>query len=398
MFCYTRYPLPMRTQPPARQPNPYRPGFNQAPLVFAGRTEVLDAANEALEVAAFDGRTPRPLILVGPRGVGKTVTLGEISHAAAEQHSWPTVRVEAKRADLIGELTARLRAARELFEGNTPDTPKRARVTGAKVQASVLGIGGGVEVSRTADTSQDTLNDVLRSVMTAAMARNAGLLVTLDELQNASPAELHELGGVLQETVPENWPLVIAIAALPSLREKRGSQLPTYLERAEWHPLDSLPGPDAREALTGPAEQSGRPMDQEAADLLIAQTGGYPYAIQVAGHFAWRASHGDGRIAAEHAAAAGPRIAADLEQLFLSRWEDASNRERDYLAALAVAESTIAEPNGGQVADVMHEKTRSVSYLRDRLIKKGTIYRSGSGGLHFITPGMGAWVRLHTAD
>lgn len=234
--------------------------------------------------------------------------------------------------------------------------------------------------------------------MTAAMSRDAGLLVTLDELQNATATELHELGGVLQETVPENWPLVIAVAALPSLREKRGKQLPTYLERAEWHPLESLAGPDAREALTAPAGQSGRPMDPDAADHLIAQTGGYPYAIQVAGHFAWRASHGSDRITGEHAHAALPRIAADLEQLFLSRWEDASDRERDYLTALAAAESTVDEPNGGQVADAMGAEIRSVSYLRDRLIKKGTIYRSGSGGLHFITPGMGAWVRRHTAD
>lgn len=391
----------MATAPSPRQPNPYRPGFNQAPLVFAGRTDVLDAANEALEVAAFDGRTARPLILVGPRGVGKTVTLGEISHAAAEQLSWPTVHVEAKRSDLIGDLTSKLRAARELFEGITPTdsgTSRRVQLIGAKVQASILGIGGGVEVSREEDSSPESLGRVLRSTMTAAMSRDAGLLVTLDELQNATAAELHELGGVLQETVPENWPLVIAVAALPSLREKRGKQLPTYLERAEWHPLESLAGPDAREALTAPAGQSGRPMDPDAADHLIAQTGGYPYAIQVAGHFAWRASHGSDRITGEHAHAALPRIAADLEQLFLSRWEDASDRERDYLTALAAAESTVDEPNGGQVADAMGAEIRSVSYLRDRLIKKGTIYRSGSGGLHFITPGMGAWVRRHTAD
>ena len=58
----------------------------------------------------------------------------------------------------------------------------------------------------------------------------------------------------------------------------------------------------------------------------------------------------------------------------------------------------VDEPNGGHVAAALGEATQAVSYLRDRLIKKGTIYRSAAGGLHFITPGMARWVRDRTAD
>ncbi|GAA2105862.1 ATP-binding protein [Brevibacterium salitolerans] len=378
-----------------RQPNPYRPGFNQAPMVFAGRQEILDAAGEAMEVAAFDGRTPRPLILVGPRGVGKTVTLGEISHAAAAQHSWPTVHVEATAGGLTETLTVRLRAVRSLLEGRTPTDRQRggARITGAKVQASILGVGGGIEVERDTTESRRSLDAELRDTMTVAMEREAGLLLTLDELQNASSAELHALGGVLQENVPEGWPLVVAVGALPSLRGKRSGRLPTYLERAEWHTLETLPGSDARAALSGPAERSHRPMTAEAVEALLALSGGYPYAIQVAGHFAWRASHGRTAITEQHAREAEPRIVADLDQLFLSRWEDASPREREYLTALAAAELSHPAPNGGHVAAVLDERVTAVSYLRDRLMKKGTIYRDGAGGLRFITPGMGDWVR-----
>ena len=367
-------------------------------MVFAGRTEVLDAAGEALEVAAFDGRTPRPLILVGPRGVGKTVTLGQISAAAAQQHSWPTVHVEATPGQLIDVLVSRLKDAEDVFHGTAPSPASRTTITGTKVEATILGVGGGVEIKRDAADPQPTLRDQLRATMEAALERGAGLLITLDELQNASTADLHELGGVLQESVPEHWPLVIAIAALPSLREKRGKRLPTYLERAEWHPLESLPGSDAHEALTGPAAQSGRPMTPEAADLLLSQSGGYPYAIQVAGHFAWRSSTGSDAIEVEHARTAVPRIEADLDQLFLSRWDGASAREQEYLSALATVQQHVDEPNGGHVAAALGEATQAVSYLRDRLIKKGTIYRSAAGGLHFITPGMARWVRDRTAD
>lgn len=380
-----------------RQANPYRPGFNQTPVVFAGREDVLDGAAEALEVAALDGRTPRPLILLGPRGLGKTVTLGEISSLAAERHSWPSVHVEARTGgDLMGDLARRLREAALLLTGQMPPASKRrSRVSGGKVEARAFGVGGAVEM-RTEPLPDGPVEqvaaDALRQAMEAAVAARAGLVVTLDELHCSSPSELHHLGALLQESVPHDWPLVVAMGALPSLRSNRGSRrVPTYLERSEWHELEGLPVPDAREALTGPAKAAGRPMTAEAASFLLERAGGYPYAIQVAGHFGWRASHGATRIGMSHAREAAPRIDKDLAQLFAGRWDDASGMEREYLRALASFEGEA--PHGGQVAARLGRSASAVSYLRARLMKKGTIYRDAAGGMHFITPGMGAWVR-----
>ncbi|MFT4288955.1 ATP-binding protein [Nocardioides sp.] len=384
-----------------REVNPYRPGFNQAPAVLAGRVDVLDGANEALEIAAFDGRTPRPLVLVGPRGLGKTVTLQEIASHAAARLSWPTVHVEATTgASLLDELTARLLQAERLLTGQTPRTMqrRRARVSGGKLEAKAFGVGGSVELEAVTAGDVD-LAQALRQAVEAALARQAGLVITLDELQSATPGDLNVLGAVLQECVPEGWPLVVAIAALPALRNNRGPRrLPTYLERAEWHELEALADEEARQALVEPARQAGRPMTAKAAERLLDVAGGYPYAIQVAGHFAWRASHGADQISVAHARAAVPRIEKDLTQLFKGRWDDASPREREYLRALAVVARERAQgPTGGEVAAELGEIVTAVSYLRDRLLKKGTIYRDAAGRLHFITPGMGAWI-LTTLD
>lgn len=379
-----------------RVENPYRPGFNQPPVVFAGRADVLDGAAEALAVAAYDGRTPRPLILLGPRGVGKTVTLGEISELAAEQHGWPTVHVEAKlHGPFLPDLVAGVRDAGPLLSGTDVDRRKgRVRVTGAKVEAHAFGVGGEVQFDTQGQTGTETLDAVLSATMRIAVERGAGLVITVDEVQNADPGDLSMLFGVIQEHVPDGWPLVLALAALPTLRENRGRRrLPTYLERAEWHDLDTLPPDEARQALVGPALQAGRPMTPAAADLLLGHAGGYPYAIQVAGHFAWRASHGSRAIGVDHARAAVPKIEADLAQLFRSRWDDASPREQAYLRAMAAIDGRGELPRGGPVAAELGAPVTSVSYLRARLLRKGTIYREAGGGLHFITPGMGAWVR-----
>ena len=69
---------------PARPtPSPYTPGYNQVPSVLAGRDDVLAAADEAIERAALDRQVPPALVLVGPRGMGKSVLLTYIASRAS---------------------------------------------------------------------------------------------------------------------------------------------------------------------------------------------------------------------------------------------------------------------------------------------------------------------------
>lgn len=379
-----------------RQPNPYHPGFNQPPTVMAGRDALLADVEEALEVAALDHRTPRPLVLVGSRGVGKTVTLESIAVLAGRKLAWPTVHVEAAPQGFLRTLATRLLETAQLLAGEAPraqKSPRRVRVAGGKITAGGFGVGGEVHLESVADqmTPAELLDAALTHTLQLALERNAGLVITLDEAHTADREELGTFATALQERVPDNLPMVVVLAGLPSLRTNRGkNKLPTYLERAEWHELGPLEDADAEHALTGPADQAGRPMDPAAAEVLLGLCGGYPYAIQVAGHYAWRASANAERITSDHATTAAPRIQSDLEQLFLGRWEDASGREQEYLRALARVPDV---PTGGSVAAELGTSTAQVSYLRDRLIKKGTIYVDGAGVLHFITPGMGEWIR-----
>jgi len=388
----------------ARQPNPFHPGFNQPPTVLAGRDRLLGDVDEAFEIAGYDHRTPRPIVLIGPRGMGKTVTLGEAANAAGRKLSWPTVHVEAKPGGLLRDLVNRIGEVAQLLEGEapTPTRRRRPRLSGGKISAQAFGVGVGGEIqlepSDTTAPPAEQLEAVLRHAAEVAIERDAGLLLTLDELHAADPRELGILAALLQEHVPDDWPLVVLAAALPALRNNRGRRkLPTYLERAEWHDLGPLGHADAIRALTGPAEQAGRPLAADATSELLDLCGGYPYAIQVAGHFAWRASVGADEITGEHARAARPRIIEDLEQLFRGRWEDASDKERHYLQAVAAVAGAEA-PTGGAVAAHLGATAKELSYLRERLIKKGTIYATSDGVLHFITPGMGEWLRSRARD
>lgn len=376
----------------ARSPNPYRPGFNQPPEVLAGRDDVLAAAREALDVAALDGRTPRPLVLVGSRGVGKTVLLGEIAVVAASEHGWLTVHTEVRPGTpFTAQLLERLEAARELLAEAPP--PARFRVDGATARASLLGMGGEVELSR-APVSRPApdldLDRCLAAACAAAAGRGSGLMVTIDELQLARRAEVGDLAATLQQHVPDHWPLVVAVAGLPAIRSADRSV--TYLERGEWHELGLLDHADTLLALTGPAAGAGRPLTPEAAESLADASGGYPYAVQVLGHHAWRCSAGADRIDAGHAAEAIPRAYADMAGgLFASRWEGASPKEQAYLTAVAALITGGGTATGGDVARTLGATPKELSYLRDRLLKKGTLVAVGRT-LRFPVPGMGDWI------
>lgn len=376
-----------------RVSNPYRPGFNQAPLALAGRELVMAGIDEALDVAALDGRTPRPLVLTGGRGVGKTVLLGEAAAHAAERYSWLTVPVEVRRErPFIPQLVERLVAARDLYL--QAPKGKGVTVTAAKVRASVLGIGGELEIQRGSAAPVAPvlpLEAAMAATCEAAMVHEAGVLITVDELQLASPIELGDFAATLQQHVPDDWPLVVVVAGLPSIRStNRGV---TYFERAEWHFLGMLNLQASEGALQEPALLAGRPMSDAASRLLAEASGGYPYAIQLLGHHAWRASTGAATIEEQHAT---PAIAAAQDELasglYAARWGDASPREQEYLTALAALLAERAQVTGAQVAAQLGKTTKALSPVRDRLIQKGAIYAEGEA-VRFSVPGMATWVQ-----
>ena len=82
--------------------NPFAPGAGTQPPELAGRGEILHDAEVALE--RIKARAPaRSEILVGLRGVGKTVLLNRIREMAAEK-GFEAVLVEARERTSLPEL------------------------------------------------------------------------------------------------------------------------------------------------------------------------------------------------------------------------------------------------------------------------------------------------------
>ena len=134
-------------------------------------------------------------------------------------------------------------------------------------------------------------------------------------------------------------------------------------------------------------------MDGQAAALLAQASGGYPYAIQLYGHHAWRESSGQKVItvdAAQRAVAAGQD---ELRHgLYARRWTVASEGQRQYMIAVAELLANGVSPTGGAVAASLGRRTPQLSRVRQELITRGFL-TSERGVLMFTIPGMAAYVR-----
>ncbi|MGA9285401.1 MAG: AAA family ATPase [Solirubrobacteraceae bacterium] len=375
----------------ARMENPYRPGFNEPPKELAGREAVLEDLREGIEVAALDGRTPRPTLLVGARGVGKTVLLAEAGSIAGSRFGWPRVHVEMRpETPFIPDLIDASRRASALLE--QPPGKRALRAESVTVRAGVPGVGGEVRFVRP-DSDEDptpALRPILAELVELATGLNSGVVLTLDEVHLAERRELAALAALLQEGTGERWPLVVVLAGLPLMRALEHSV--TYLERGAWHELGMLDREDTVRALRRPAEAAGRPMDEDAALILAEASGGYPFAVQLYGHYAWRASNEMKRIDVEAANAALPRAHKELERgLYAARWTAASPSQKRYLAALSSVVSSGKTTTARRVADELGRTPKQLSSVRDDLIKQGTLTVEGDE-LRFTIPGMSAFV------
>jgi DNA-binding MarR family transcriptional regulator len=277
----------------------------------------------------------------------------------------------------------------------------RMRPTEAVLRAQLPGVvGAEVHLARQPQREGDpklAIAGMLRGLAERLMARNTGAVLTVDEAQLADRDEMTRFAAALQEGTGKDWPLVVVLAGLRSIRDHR--RMPSYFERAEWHELGSLDQAATLKALADPAAAAGRPFQPAAAAELAAETGGYPYAIQLYGHHAWRASAGQKRITLDAARQAAKTGGAQLERgLYAQRWAQASPREQQYLIALASQHAEGQAMTGGAVARRLGVTPAQLSQHRARLIEKGTIVAEGDT-LSFAVPGMAAYVlRATDAD
>jgi hypothetical protein len=388
--------------------NPYAPGAGQRPPELAGRDEQLAAFDVVLERVAR-GRPERSLVLTGLRGVGKTVLLNALRSAAVRK-GWGTGKLEARpdqslRRPLSGALH---QAVRELGHPN-PDEVDHVlgvirsfaeREAGADARLKDRWSPGiAVPAVRGRADSGDIeidLVELLSDVGGLAADKGLGVAVFVDEMQDVGPADVSALCAACHELSQSGLPVIVVGAGLPHLPAVLSASK-SYSERLfSYQRIDRLSREAADRALAAPAAEEEAEYDDAALAAMYDATGGYPYFIQAYGKAVWDLAPRSPITAADVAVAA-PEAERELAVGFFgSRYDRATPGERDYLRAMADADSG-SDPVGAvataDVASVLGKKPQSLSPARDSLLKKGLIYSGERGRIAFTVPHFGRYLR-----
>ena len=374
--------------------NPFAPGAGTPPPDLAGRDELRETVRIALERVRL-GRATKSVLMVGLRGVGKTVLLDRMRDDA-ESAGIHTLRIEAPEGrSLPGILAPQLRLALLRLSRNEQarELAKRALRALAGFAKSLKVKYGDIEVGLDYDPEpgladngdlEHDLQALLEAAGDAAKRADTALALFVDELQYVKEEELAALITALHRTAQRMLPVVLVGAGLPQLPGRMG-QAKSYAERLFDFPVIGPLDPEAaRVAIAKPMHDLDVQITEDALAMILVKTQCYPYFLQEWGKHAWDAAEGPPITVEDIERASVTAVAALDESFFRVRFDRLTPTERRYLRAMA--ELGPGPHRTGEIADQLERTSASLGPLRSSLISKGMIWSQHHGDTAFTVP------------
>jgi hypothetical protein len=374
--------------------NPFAPGAGTPPPELAGRTELLESVRVITE-RVRRGRAAKSILMVGLRGVGKTVLLDRM-RADAEAAGIQTLQMEAPEDRSLPALLAPelrrvlLRLSRE----------ERAKELATRALRALAGFAGALKVkyqdievgidvdpepglADNGDLEHD-LQALLEAAGAAAREAETALALFIDELQYVEEDQLAALITALHRVSQRQLPVVMIGAGLPQLPGRMG-RAKSYAERLFDFPEVGPLSRDAAElAIVKPVRDEGADITDEAVAKIVETTDRYPYFLQEWGKHAWDVAETSPITVDDVEAATKETIAALDASFFRVRFDRLTPSEKRYLRAMA--ELGRGPHRSGDIAQELGRKVTALAPLRSQLINKGMIWSPSHGDTAFTVP------------
>jgi hypothetical protein len=375
-----------------RRNNPYAPGAGLQPPELAGRDRLIEDAT--IDMDRLLGKRPvKGMMLLGLRGVGKTVLLNRL-YGVAQAKGIHTGKIEAPEGGALPQLLVpELRRNLYALDLQAATGHQLRRAFGAlrnfvgafKVKTGDLEFGIEPTPGR-ADTGhlEQDLPDLIVAVAEAAQQRNSAIALFLDEVQYLSPEELAALVVACHEVAQRGLPFMLIGAGLPQIAALAGNAK-SYAERLFNYPqMGPLEPAAAQAALVHPAEHEGIKFQNAAVEEILRATECYPYFLQEWGFHAWNAAE-KSPIRGADVERVTPDIIAHLDaNFFRVRFDRLTALQQKYLRAMA--ELGAGPHKTGDIAATLGVDATTVSPVRQQLIDKGMIWSQRYGETSFTVP------------
>lgn len=374
--------------------NPFAPGAGAPPPELAGRAAVREAVRIALERTRVR-RPAKSILMIGLRGVGKTVLLDQMRDDA-EASGIHVARIEAPEGRSLPALLApQLRLALLRLSHNPSSAALAQRGLQAlagfaralKVKYGDIEVGFDFDpepgLADNGDLEQD-LTALLETVGDAANGAGTAFALFIDELQYVEEDQLAALITALHRCAQRTLPVVLVGAGLPQLRGRMG-KAKSYAERLfEFAEIGALPNDAAAFAIEKPAADQGVRINPDAVELIVAETEGYPYFLQEWGKHSWQTADSSPITVADVRRASVAAVADLDESFFRVRFDRLTPSEKRYLRAMA--ELGAGPHRSGDIADRLDRKVTALGPTRSNLIAKGMIWSPSHGDTAFTVP------------
>lgn len=374
--------------------NPFAPGAGAPPPELAGRDELLRTVHIAVE-RTRRGLATKSVLMVGLRGVGKTVLLDRMRDEAVGV-GVQTIRIEAPEGrSLPAMLAPELRQALLKLSLNEKATELARRALRAlagfaralKVKYQDIEVGMDFDpepgLADNGDLEHD-LQALLEAAGEAAHSADTALAMFLDELQYVKEEQLAALITGLHRTAQRRLPVILVGAGLPQLRGRMG-RAKSYAERLfDFPEIGPLSAEAAARAISKPVNDEGVEISAEALDLILRETRGYPYFVQEWGKHAWDVADNSPITVEDVGRASASAIAALDESFFRVRFDRLTPSEKRYLRAMA--ELGEGPHRSGDIAVVLNRGVTTLGPTRNNLISKGMIWSPSHGDTAFTVP------------
>ena len=295
-------------------------GNGAAPPALTGRAVEQAVLSRCLADLRGNAAPPHDVVLVGPRGNGKTVLLRWFQHACAQSQPavdavWLTPTALPSQTALSDALASRRWLAKLL--------PRKVGI------ASV----GSAEWAPL--DGRSNLAEALTS-----RCRRRPLVVLLDEAHTLDIDVGAALLNASQQVRVAEAPFLLVLAGTPGLTTHMDGMNASFWSRLGEGELGigRLSEGAAKQALIEPLNAHGVAIDAEALAYVVAQSQRYPYFVQLWGDALWQRhlATGAATIAAELAEAVQPTVAAQVANYHQRRFAELES-EGLVPAAAAVA-------------------------------------------------------------